>query len=157
MSKMRRSIVPRNRCRLTLPSLIRVWSASRYLPYVSRCFCLHDMFLCVQHAGFDSDFAKSYPTVETQKAHITAYVKAVMAAEGSGSSSTTSPCSDDEAFIEAVRVEADRWALPSHMSWAAWAVVQARYSPIDFDFIGYARLRLTGYQLHKDAFFGGER
>lgn len=64
------------------------------------------------------------------------------------------PGSDDEAFVEALRTEVNRWTLPSHLWWAAWAVVQAHYSPIEFDFVDYARLRLAGYRLHKEAFFG---
>lgn len=71
-----------------------------------------------------------------------------------GDASSSSPCPDEEAFVEALRVEVNRWTLPSHLMWAAWAVVQTRYSPIDFDFIDYARLRLAGYRFHKEAFFG---
>lgn len=74
-----------------------------------------------------------------------------------GHSSATPPVSDEETFVEALRTEVNRWTLPSHLWWSAWAVVQARYSPIDFDFVDYARLRLAGYRLHKEAFFGVER
>ena len=70
-----------------------------------------------------------------------------------GGEAVSNPGSDDEAFIEALRAEVNRWTLPSHLWWAAWAVVQAKYSPIDFDFVDYARLRLAGYRLHKEAFF----
>lgn len=59
--------------------------------------------------------------------------------------------------MEALRTEVNRWALPSHLWWSAWAVVQARYSPIDFDFVDYARLRLDGYRLHKEEFYGVKR
>lgn len=76
---------------------------------------------------------------------------------GGHSSATPATTSDEEAFVEALRTEVNRWALPSHLWWSAWAVVQARYSPIDFDFVDYARLRLAGYRLHKEAFFGVER
>ncbi|CAM9925412.1 unnamed protein product, partial [Ectocarpus sp. 13 AM-2016] len=64
--------------------------------------------------------------------------------------------SDKDSFVEALRTEVNRWALPSHLWWSLWAVVQARYSPIEFDFVDYARLRLAGYRLHKKAFFGIE-
>ena len=66
------------------------------------------------------------------------------------------PSFDDEAFVEALLTGVNRWTLPSHLWWATWAIVQARYSPIDFDFVDYARLRLAGYRLHKEAFFGTE-
>lgn len=113
-----------------------------------------------QHAGFDSNFGKSYPSHDTQRNFLKAYIGAasnagIGAAEPlEGDYSGSSPCPDDEAFVDALRAEADRWTLPSHLMWAVWAVVQARYSPIDFDFVDYARLRLAGYRLHKEAFFG---
>lgn len=102
---------------------------------------------------------------------MTAYVKAVEAAKepavaevDRGDVSMIHPGGDesvstpfiDEAFISALAKEVDRWALPSHLWWATWAIVQAFYSSIDFDFIDYARLRLAGYRLHKKAFFGLE-
>lgn len=158
-----------------------------------------------QHAGFDSNYAKSYPSRDTQAAFLTAYTRAAstplatdapnhptcfhandddIAAESctpatngytvkndvpvenggpheeegtttGGDGYITSPHSQ-EAFIAALRAEVGRWTLPSHLWWAAWAVVQARYSPIDFDFVDYARLRLEGYRVHKKAFFGGQ-
>lgn len=115
-----------------------------------------------QHAGFDSNFEKSYPTADTQNAFLKAYVRAVKVQDpgttekGVGNGPTQSPHADEEAFVEALRTEVNRWALPSHLWWSAWAVVQARYSSIDFDFVDYARLRLAGYRLHKAAFFGFE-
>lgn len=145
-----------------------------------------------QHAGFDSDYAKSYPTADTQKAFLRAYCRAAapstvtpnaqtngskhagdtgdsaapqnttrkeeeqLTPTSGGDESIEHPGSDDEAFLEALRTEANRWTLPSHLSWASWAVVQAYYSPIEFDFVDYARLRLAGYRLHKEAFFGTE-
>lgn len=129
-----------------------------------------------QHAGFDSNFEKSYPTADTQTAFLKAYVRAVSkpergtsaaaveadvtdgkngtTEEGTGDGPTSSPHADNEAFVKALLTEVNRWALPSHLWWSAWAVVQARYSPIDFDFVDYARLRLAGYRLHKAAYFG---
>ena len=29
--------------------------------------------------------------------------------------------------------------------WGLWAIIQARHSPIDFDFMEYARMRFKGY------------
>lgn len=74
-----------------------------------------------------------------------------------GDTPTPFPVSDEEGFVEALRTEVNRWALPSHLWWSAWAVVQACYSPIEFDFVDYARLRLAGYRLHKEEVFGVKR
>ncbi|CAM9493272.1 unnamed protein product [Scytosiphon promiscuus] len=134
-----------------------------YSGYNPRAFDIANHFC--EHAGFDSNFEKSYPTTDTQMAFLKAYVRAVgiptrspsgKTEEGAKDGLTPSPNSDEEAFVEALRTEVNRWALPSHLWWSAWAVVQARYSPIDFDFVDYARLRLAGYRLHKAAFFGFE-
>ncbi|CAN0570580.1 unnamed protein product, partial [Ectocarpus sp. 12 AP-2014] len=118
-----------------------------YSGYNPRAFDIANHFC--EHAGFDSNFEKSYPTADTQAAFLTAYMRA----EGSTDASTESPRSDEDSFVEALRTEVNRWALPSHLWWSLWAVVQARYSPIEFDFVDYARLRLAGYRLHKKAFF----
>lgn len=93
--------------------------------------------------------------METKTAFLAAYVRAVeqSSQKQGGDDSTPYPRADDTSFIAALATQVDRWTLPSHLFWAAWAVVQARYSPIDFDFVDYARLRLSGYRLHKGAFF----
>lgn len=94
--------------------------------------------------------------METKTVYLAAYVRAIeeSSEKQGGGESTPSPRADDPSFIAALATQVDRWTLPSHLFWAAWAVVQARYSPIDFDFVDYARLRLAGYRLHKEAFFG---
>ena len=51
--------------------------------------------------------------------------------------------------MDALCAEADVFALASHIYWGIWAVVQARYSPIDFDYMGYHRLRLEEYHRRK--------
>jgi ethanolamine kinase len=38
-------------------------------------------------------------------------------------------------------VEANAFALASHQYWGVWALIQARYSPIDFDYLGWAAAR----------------
>lgn len=50
--------------------------------------------------------------------------------------------------------EAEAWLPMPHAWWAFWAVVQARHSPIDFDFLAYAGQRAAGYWLHRER---GER
>lgn len=44
-----------------------------------------------------------------------------------------------------------RFALAAHCFWGIWSVLQARYSPIDFDFVEYSHLRFAGYELQKAA------
>eukprot|EP00795_Rhopilema_esculentum_P011520 gene11520-21740_t len=47
--------------------------------------------------------------------------------------------------IEKFYVEVCKFSLASHLFWGIWSIVQAFYSEIDFDFLGYAALRLNEY------------
>ncbi|XP_072448464.1 ethanolamine kinase 1-like [Chiloscyllium punctatum] len=47
-------------------------------------------------------------------------------------------------------VQVNKFALASHFSWGLWAVLQARYSTIDFDFLRYASERFKQYFKMKD-------
>lgn len=89
-----------------------------------------------EHAGFDSDFERNYPGEATREDFLDAYL-------GEDSSAETR-----QEWAEAVRF----FVLPDHLFWGSWAVVQARYSPIDFDFLGYADLRMKGLDLHLRSF-----
>ncbi|XP_012679955.2 ethanolamine kinase 1 [Clupea harengus] len=47
--------------------------------------------------------------------------------------------------VEVLYVQVNRFALASHFFWGLWALIQAQYSTIDFDFLGYAVLRFNQY------------
>ncbi|XP_077582142.1 ethanolamine kinase 2 isoform X1 [Stigmatopora nigra] len=55
----------------------------------------------------------------------------------------TEEVSDTE--LETLYVQVNKFALASHLFWAFWALIQAKYSSIDFDFLGYAVLRFNQY------------
>ena len=84
-----------------------------------------------EYAGFDSDFARGYPDPTTRRDFAAAYL---------GTRDAT--VLDD--FDRFVRF----FTLVDHLWWGSWAVVQARHSPIDFDFMEYARLRFAGLAYH---------
>eukprot|EP01064_Diplonema_japonicum_P036493 TRINITY_DN8210_c1_g1_i1.p1 TRINITY_DN8210_c1_g1~~TRINITY_DN8210_c1_g1_i1.p1 ORF type:complete len:368 (+),score=58.42 TRINITY_DN8210_c1_g1_i1:44-1147(+) len=88
-----------------------------------------------EHAGFDCDYDRSYPTDEVKRSIIQQYLIA-------------SPETPDVPIEDLVR-EADIFAVASHLYWGIWAVVQARYSPIDFDFMHFAFQRFCGYHYQK--------
>lgn len=48
--------------------------------------------------------------------------------------------------------EVNFFSLLSHLYWAIWALVQARYSPIDFDYLGYYHLRMGEFRRRKSEF-----
>lgn len=52
------------------------------------------------------------------------------------------------------RREANKFSPLANLFWGGWAVIQARYSPIDFDFLTYAGERLGGYKKHRALFVG---
>lgn len=111
-----------------------------------------------EHAGFDFDLAKWYPGREVQEAWVREYLAAVgtpLPNRGLYLGSSASSPEDDvtAAFLDEALVQVNRFALCSHLWWGQWAVIQAKHSPIDFDFMGYAGLRLAGYDTHKAQFF----
>jgi len=85
-----------------------------------------------EYAGFDADFERGFPQRDVREDVISHYLGGA-------------PHSEVEAFSDLV----DFMVLADHLWWGTWAVVQARYSPIDFDYLGYAKLRLEGLSLHR--------
>ncbi|KAG8007402.1 Ethanolamine kinase 1 [Nibea albiflora] len=53
--------------------------------------------------------------------------------------------------LETLYVQVNKFALASHFFWGFWALIQAKYSTIDFDFLGYAVLRFNQYFKTKPA------
>jgi len=54
--------------------------------------------------------------------------------------------------IDRLCAEADLFALASHMYWGVWAIIQARYSPVDFDYLQYHGLRWSEFHRRKSEF-----
>ncbi|RVX11182.1 putative ethanolamine kinase [Vitis vinifera] len=52
--------------------------------------------------------------------------------------------------LETLYVEANTFMLASHLYWALWALIQAKMSPIDFDYLGYYFLRYEEYTKQKE-------
>ncbi|KJE91772.1 choline/ethanolamine kinase [Capsaspora owczarzaki ATCC 30864] len=57
-----------------------------------------------------------------------------------------------EQQVEAMYREVNKFALAAHFYWGSWALVQARFSDIDFDYLDYALLRFAEYFRRKDEF-----
>lgn len=58
----------------------------------------------------------------------------------------TSDCCACCAQVDRARVEANAFALASHLFWGVWALLQAHYSAVDFDYAGYSTLRWNEYR-----------
>lgn len=59
--------------------------------------------------------------------------------------------------VAAAVAEADVYALAAHQYWGSWALLQARWSAIDFDYMGYAALRWGEYRRRKEEFLAAAR
>lgn len=93
-----------------------------------------------EYAGYDCDYT-FYPTKEEQYHFIKHYLQ---------------PDKPDEVSVrevESVFIETDAYKLASHLYWAVWAIIQARMSPIDFDYLGYFFLRYNEYKKQKPLTF----
>ncbi|CAA0821071.1 Probable ethanolamine kinase [Striga hermonthica] len=55
--------------------------------------------------------------------------------------------------LEAIYAETNAYMLASHLYWALWALIQAKMSPINFDYLGYFFLRYNEYKKRKDKCF----
>ncbi|KAJ1253707.1 hypothetical protein BS78_02G193900 [Paspalum vaginatum] len=79
-----------------------------------------------EYAGFDCDY-NLYPDKDVQYHFFRNYLQ---------------PDRPNEAHdLEALYVETNTFRLASHIYWALWALIQAKVSPIDFDYLGYFFLR----------------
>ncbi|KAB2072787.1 hypothetical protein ERO13_A07G035300v2 [Gossypium hirsutum] len=89
-----------------------------------------------EYAGYDCDYSL-YPSKDEQYHFFRHYLE------------PEKPCEVSEKDLEALYVETNTFMLASHLYWALWALIQARMSPIDFDYLGYFFLRYNEYKKQK--------
>lgn len=110
--------------------------------------------------NLQADYEHEYPSQQQQERFLRAYLLA--AASSSQEDATTTTTTDlsreeeEEAFLEELRRDVNRHALVSHLGYAAWGVAQAHLSPIDYDYLAYARHRMDGYFTFKDRFMASD-
>ncbi|KAG2487423.1 hypothetical protein HYH03_013990 [Edaphochlamys debaryana] len=75
--------------------------------------------------------------------------------EGPGSGPDGPLLAAAEALVlDRLVAEACVFALASHAYWGVWSYIQARYSPIDFDYLSYSELRWAEYRRRREEFLG---
>lgn len=79
-----------------------------------------------------------YPSRELQGQWLRSYLEAYKEYKGFGTEVT-------EKEVEILFIQVNQFALASHFFWGLWALIQAKYSTIDFDFLGYAIVRFNQY------------
>lgn len=67
------------------------------------------------------------------------------------------PVELSDEMLDRLVAEANVYALASHLYWGVWALVQARYSTVDFDYMAFSRLRLGEFRRRKAEFIGAAR
>ncbi|KAI5640859.1 hypothetical protein M9H77_00161 [Catharanthus roseus] len=92
-----------------------------------------------EYAGYDCDYSL-YPNKEEQYHFFRNYLHPERPEE----------VSDKD--LHALYVETNVYMLASHLYWALWALIQAKMSPIDFDYLGYFFLRYNEYKRQKDTY-----
>ncbi|KAK6782509.1 hypothetical protein RDI58_020305 [Solanum bulbocastanum] len=90
-----------------------------------------------EYAGYDCDYSL-YPSKDEQFHFFRHYLD----------SDQPNEVSDKD--LEALYVETSSYMLASHLYWALWALIQAKMSPIDFDYISYFFLRYNEYKKQKE-------
>ncbi|KAL4304130.1 hypothetical protein GQ457_10G003250 [Hibiscus cannabinus] len=92
-----------------------------------------------EYAGYDCDYSL-YPSKDEQYHFFRHYLQ------------PEKPNEVSEKDLEALYVETNTFMLASHIYWALWALIQARMSPIDFDYIDYFFLRYNEYKKQKETY-----
>ncbi|OIT31034.1 PREDICTED: probable ethanolamine kinase [Nicotiana attenuata] len=93
-----------------------------------------------EYAGYDCDYSL-YPSKDEQFHFFRHYLD------------PDQPNEVSEKDLEALYAETSSYMLASHLYWALWALIQAKMSPIDFDYIGYFFLRYNEYKKQKENSF----
>ncbi|XP_068134086.1 ethanolamine kinase 1 [Hyperolius riggenbachi] len=91
-----------------------------------------------EFAGVNEVDYNLYPDRALQMQWLRAYLEAYKEYKGFSSEVT-------EKEVEILYVQVNQFALASHFFWGLWALIQSKYSKIDFDFLGYAIVRLNQY------------
>ncbi|XP_066394375.1 probable ethanolamine kinase isoform X2 [Miscanthus floridulus] len=91
-----------------------------------------------EYAGFDCDY-NLYPDKDAQYHFFRNYLRPDRPSEAQD--------------MEVLYVETNTFRLASHIYWALWALIQAKVSPIDFDYLGYFFLRYGEYKKQRESCF----
>ena len=57
-----------------------------------------------------------------------------------------------EEEVQKCVAEANVFALAAHLYWGVFAILQARWTPVEFDYLGYTQWRLSEYHRRKSQF-----
>ena len=98
-------------------------------------------------AGFECDYSR-YPDSTAQHDFFRHY----LSGDGEG---TKADLSED--LLLDMEAEVNVFSLASHIYWGVWAIIQARWSPIDFDYLTYSKTRWAEYHRQRKRFVDAAR
>ncbi|OAY47065.1 probable ethanolamine kinase [Manihot esculenta] len=90
-----------------------------------------------EYAGYDCDYSL-YPSKDEQYHFFRHYLQ------------PDKPHEVSDKDLEALHIETNTFTLASHLFWALWALIQAKMSPIDFDYLCYFFMRYNEYKKQKE-------
>ena len=93
-----------------------------------------------EYAGFECDY-----TLYPSSAHQHHFFRHYLSSYTAHPSHSHSDHHDQQQQMEALEKEVKMYRPMSHLYWGIWALVQANVSTIDFDYLGYAVLRIEEY------------
>ncbi|XP_074833472.1 ethanolamine kinase 2 isoform X4 [Carettochelys insculpta] len=96
-----------------------------------------------EFAGVNEVDYSLYPSRDMQLQWLRHYLQAYKQLSRESQGGGAGVVSDKE--LETLYVQANQFALASHLLWAFWGLIQDQYSTIDFNFFRYARLRFKQY------------
>ncbi|CAK8691922.1 unnamed protein product [Clavelina lepadiformis] len=102
-----------------------------------------------EFAGIDDVDYNLYPGKDFQLKWLRHYLNAWYQYNFPDGCTDTSQMDDK---VDILYKQVNKFALASHLTWGIWALVQAKYSTIDFDYKEYSKLRLDEYHRRKDDF-----
>ncbi|CAL5186779.1 unnamed protein product [Lathyrus oleraceus] len=108
-----------------------------YASYNYRGYDIGNHF--AEYAGFECDYSL-YPNMNDQYHFFRHYLQ------------PDRPHEVSENDLKTLYVEANTYALASHLFWSLWGLIQAKMSPIDFDYLGYFFDRYKEYKRQKEKF-----
>ncbi|KAK9947597.1 hypothetical protein M0R45_003213 [Rubus argutus] len=90
-----------------------------------------------EYAGYECDYSLN-PTKDEQYHFFRHYLQ------------PDKPHEVSDKDLEALYVETNTYMLASHLYWALWGIIQAKISPIKFDYLGYFFLRYNEFKRQKE-------
>ncbi|XP_034031764.1 ethanolamine kinase 1-like isoform X2 [Thalassophryne amazonica] len=99
-----------------------------------------------EFAGMECIYSR-YPGPDLQRDWLTAYLE-------SYKHSTAREVTVTDGELSQLYIQVCKFSLASNLLWGFWAILQSRFSSIDFDFQRYATARLKYYFEKKEEYFG---